>query len=169
MCDISTNKELTKPYPTFLLQPKFRFLLKLSSLLYRNVRLLPEAHFLVLAQCETPARQHQKAPHKGPGKEERNLCQNLTESRNKFSPHFNVLRHFQRLSLGAVKTRTGLLELQQHWSWGEPVSTYVYCVPLQRSHRGLKREELCVYQSMQMYWYLYPCDSHRLPEHLFLW
>ena len=56
MCDISTNKELTKPYPTFLLQPKFRFLLKLSSLLCPNVRFLPEAHFLVLGQCQTPAK-----------------------------------------------------------------------------------------------------------------
>ena len=66
MCDISTNKELTKPYPTFLLQPKFRFLLKLSSLLYRNVRLLPEAHFLVFGQCQTLANILQKVFHISP-------------------------------------------------------------------------------------------------------
>ena len=67
MCDISTNKELTKPYPTFLLQPKFRFLLKLSSLLYRNVRFLPEAHFLVFGQCQALAKQYSRrfstSPH----------------------------------------------------------------------------------------------------------
>ena len=51
------------PYPTSLLQPKVRFLPKLTSLLCPNVRFLPEAHFLVLGQCQIPAKRAPKALH----------------------------------------------------------------------------------------------------------
>jgi hypothetical protein len=41
---------------------KLRFLLELTSLSWPNVRFLPEAHFLVLGQCQIPAKRPPKLP-----------------------------------------------------------------------------------------------------------
>ena len=58
----STLKLRFLPKLTSLFQPKIRFLPELTSMSWPNVRFQPEALFLVLGQCQTPAKWPQSSP-----------------------------------------------------------------------------------------------------------